>query len=676
MVRSVSTALRFLPALLLGLAASGAPAAAAELTCAAVPNLIRTLLSHHIRTRELGDAVKTKAIDSYLARLDPSKTLFLESEAAALRGQLAPVFDELGKSDCSRLEAVKQVVVGRFQATEDSVRTFVTREDYAVDPEVTLVLDPELRGRPRTEEEREATNRSFVHFQVSNYLSAGIELPEAKQRLVHRYELMTRRAKEQTPEDVYGAFLDAFASSLDPHTNYFSRDALEDFQIGVSLSLEGIGVALSSQDGYSVVEKVIPGGATDRAGVLKENDKIIAVAQQGEPPVDIIDMALRDVVRLIRGKRGTEVTLTVLRQEDETSRFQVTIVRDQIDLEEQAAKLRFEERKVGDTAVKLAVLDLPSFYGDKDPTKRQCAADVARLLQQARREKADGLVLDLSRNGGGILDFAVRISGFFLKDGGVVAVQDAKAETQVLDDPDEGILWDGPLVVLTSRLSASGSEIVAGALRDYQRALIVGDDHTFGKGTVQSIINLPPGLGALKVTTALFFRPGGESTQHDGVDAHIVIPSPYATESFGERTQPYSLAGSTIDGFLPAATRGADDGPGFATVSDELVAVLSSRSQTRVGGSEDFARIRDQIEKAKANEGRVRLSEILKEREANGTPGTDVEGAAPEAKASDTEPTPQLREAVDILADYVAWTRAPASLTTAQTAPDATPLPQ
>ena len=326
--------------------------------------------------------------------------------------------------------------------------------------------------------------------------------------MIQRYERRLKQLIDVPPAEINATFLDSFAASLDPHSNYLSADVLEDFKISMTLSLEGIGVALAERDGYAVAERIIPGGAADRQKGLKPKDKIIAVSQADGKPVDIIDMPLRDAVALIRGKKGTKVGLTVLRQGEKTERFQVEIMRDTIDLEDQAAKLHFETREVDGKPLKLAVLDLPSFYGDADPTNRQCTDDVAKLLAQVKQEKADGLLLDLSRNGGGLLQHAVEISGFFVRKGEVVAIENGHGQKQVLRDPDGSILYAGPMVVLISRASASAAEIVAGALKDYQRAVIVGDDHTFGKGTVQTVSTLPPGEGALKITTGLFFRPG------------------------------------------------------------------------------------------------------------------------------------------------------------------------
>lgn len=378
-------------------------------------------------------------------------------------------------------------------------------------------------------------------------------------------------------------------------------------------------------------------------------------------------MALRDVVRLIRGRKGTKVHLTVLRQAETTERFQVAIVRDKIDLEQQAAKLRIETVPAGGRELKLGVLELPSFYGDRDPTKRQGSRDVARLLREAKREKLDGLVLDLSRNGGGLLEDAVTISGFFIRQGGVVAIRSAGEQERVLDDPQDDVLYDGPLVVLTSRVSASASEILAGAMKDYHRAVVVGDDHTFGKGTVQSVFPLRPGLGALKVTTALFYRPGGVSTQHAGVPADVVIPSLFNTDTFGERNHPHSLRADAIDPFVGPGANGSQAGEHWEPVTDDVLAEIARRSRSRITTDEFFQEVESQLAEQEADDGLVKLSELIAEREESrtartdatgvGSVGSDTAGVAVEAEA-DGEPeddrvSPQAEEALRILADLV-----------------------
>jgi carboxyl-terminal processing protease len=423
--------------------------------------------------------------------------------------------------------------------------------------------------------------------------------------------------------------------------------------------------------------------------VLRPKDKIIGVAQEGEKFVDIIDMPLRDAVSLIRGKAGTKVGLTILRQGEKTEKFNIEIVRAKIDLTEQAAKLHFEEHEVDDETYKLAILELPSFYGhsdpskrqctddvaellrqvreaqynlailklpsfygDSDPSKRQCTDDVARLLRQVREAEADGLLLDLSRNGGGLLQHAVTISGFFIRKGEVVGIEDGRGRRQILADRDDGILYSGPMVVHTSRVSASASEILAGALKDYGRAVIVGDDHTFGKGTVQTVSQLPTNDSALKITTALFFRPGGRSTQHSGVDADVVLPSALSSDDYGEKSQRYSLPPQETTPFLGDDANTTAAALRWDPVQGDLVTLLAERSRSRVASSEEFEEIRERLAEAEESQGVVRVDELMKRREEEATGADEVKD--PGAEEDQEPPTPQLEEAIRILSDLVA----------------------
>jgi carboxyl-terminal processing protease len=367
--------------------------------------------------------------------------------------------------------------------------------------------------------------------------------------------------------------------------------------------------------------------------------------------VDIIDMPLREAVALIRGKAGSRVNLTILREGETTERFNVAIVRDKIDLEEQAASLRFEEREVDGRKLKLAVLDLPSFYGDSDPTQRQCTKDVERLLQRVDEEQAHGLLLDLSRNGGGLLQHAVTVSGFFLRSGAIVAIENSEGGRQIQRDHDRALLYAGPLVVLTSRVSASASEILAGALKDYRRAVVVGDDHTFGKGTVQTVSTLPPGEGALWITTQLFYRPGGLSTQHGGVASDVVIPSLLAGEDYGEKNQPYSIPAQETTPFLSETVNGDRPEAHWKPVDQAVLAELVRRSQARLERNPDFVELRRKLAERAKRPARVEVAEFLAEREEQ------LAGSEDSADAQSDPPRPELDEALLVLADLVALTR-------------------
>ena len=364
---------------------------------------------------------------------------------------------------------------------------------------------------------------------------------------------------------------------------------------------------------------------------------------------------------MIRGERGTTVKLTILRKTDTTERLEVSIIRDKVTIEDAAATLEIQEVEVEGKTRKLAIIDLPTFYGDPDPSKRQSGRDVRDLLRQAREKKVDGVLLDLSRNGGGKLDSSREIAGLFIREGGVVAVKNVFSEVQVLRDPADDIVYDGPLVILTSRITASASEIVAGALQDYGRAIIVGDDHTFGKGTVQSYVNQPGRLGALKVTTALFFRPGGASTQHAGVAADIVLPSLFATDDLGERYETYSLGSQKITPFLgkpgpvsrfPFGNSSSSNPDPWAPLSEDLMSALRDRSAARVSQNEEFTKINERLAKIAEQDDVVHLAELLEERkeaEAESDAETDSEDASsepnPEGKMDETgeklDPGPQ-----------------------------------
>ncbi len=613
-----------------------------ELTCGRSWDLVKSLLNRHISFRDLNPQLRERAVESYIEAIDPSKTLYLTDEVSKLRLRLRGVFFGMQNGECELLEEIQVDLIGRYKAMEDHVREFVSDDAYALDTDVRLILDSDKRGHPADAEDRDRLVERLVHFQMSNYLSGDMELDKAKEKLIHRYELMTKRVEELQPRDVYGGFLNAFASALDPHSTYYPPEAVEDFNIQMSLSLDGIGVALSSKDGFAVVERIIPGGATDKANALEPGDEIIAVAQENEDPVDIIDMSLRDVVSIIRGERGTTVRITFLRKSDTTERLEVAIVRDKVTIADSAASVEFEEVEIGGETRKLAILDLPTFYGDSDPRKRQSGRDVRDLLRQVRDEKADGLLLDLSRNGGGKLESSVEIAGLFIREGGIVAVKNVFAEVQVLSDQDEDIVYDGPLVILTSRLTASASEIVAGAMKDYGRAVIVGDDHTFGKGTVQSFINQPGRLGAIKVTTALFFRPGGASTQHSGVAADVVMPSIFATEDLGERYQPYSLTSQTIPPFLekPVVTASqSTTGADWSALDDELIFELKRRSAIRVEENEDFTKITELLAKQAARGDVIQLAELIREREEAEDEASEAEAESKKsgAESADTD---------------------------------------
>jgi carboxyl-terminal processing protease len=379
------------------------------------------------------------------------------------------------------------------------------------------------------------------------------EAQEIVETLSHRYRRVLHYYVDWNNDDVLQAYLTALAHVYDPHSDYFGHAQLDQFSISMNLSLFGIGAELtSSEDGYCTIRRLLPGPA-EKSGKIKVNDRIIKVAQSNQPPVDVVDMNLNKAVQLIRGPKGTEVTLTLIPAgADAGATKTVSLVRDEITIEDQEAKAKIIELPNGSAEpTRLGVINLPSFYTPFDVTKtrgkaeqpRSTTADVATLLTKLKQENVSGVILDLRQNGGGSLEEAIKLTGLFIKEGPVVQVRSSPTPSnpegpiEEQSDRDPSVLYEGPLIVLTSRLSASASEILAGALQDYGRALIVGDAHTHGKGTVQQVVPLQPTMvnsgiagitndpGALKVTIKKFYRASGASTQKEGVVPDIVLPS-------------------------------------------------------------------------------------------------------------------------------------------------------
>ena len=634
--------------ILAGLVALGTLTLAAletpQLSCHALPPLLRSMQEVHYARNEVSNLAVPRSVDQFIKALDPLKLVFLQKEVDSLKRELPRVFKTMRDGDCGLLEKAAAIVIQRAEEDERIVKALLD-EDYVLDESVELPANDDKRQYAATEAERAAGVRKMVHFQVSGYLLAKTKLAVAKKRVIHRYELVTKRAKERrSPVRLPEVYAEAFASSLDPHSSFLSAETLADFQIHMRLSLEGIGALLQSEDGFTMVQSLVPGGQADKEGTLRPKDKIIAVAQEGQDPVQVIDMDLRDVVKMIRGKKGTKVSLTVMR--DGQGTFDVVIVRDKIDVKDQAAKITYETSKKGAKKQTIGVLELPSFYGGEGG--RSSYKDVKQLLREAKARKVDALVLDLSKNGGGLLDEAVRISGLFLRAGAIVATRSFAGDVKVLSDDDEQTVYSGPLVVLVSRASASASEILAGALKDYGRAVVVGGEHTFGKGTVQQLSNLPGGLGAVKITMGMFFLPAGASTQQNGVRSDVVVPSVFDGLDFAEKELDYSLPSESTPPFLSKTANDPQPSHHWQPVSSGDIASLVRRSKERVAKDKVMQAIIKEVKEKKAQAGPVRLSDLRKEAKKNKAADDEAAKAEFERKIQALS-----NEAVNIAVDLV-----------------------
>lgn len=613
-------------------------------------------LSQHVLYEKMDDALQTKVIDQYIKKLDPTKIYLLQSDVQKIKTGMAKVFDRLKEKDCSSLDEAQKILVERVKERAAFAKSMLGK-DYKFDNKVELVFDPEKKAYPATADEANDFLRRYVHFQISNYLATDMKLDEAKTNVIKNWDRTVKRTLETKQDDVYASYLDAFARGLDPHSSFFSKDVLEDFEIQMSLSLEGIGATLSSQEGFTVVEALVPGGSAARSGQMQPQDKIIAVGQGEKGALEnVVEMDLRDVVRKIRGEKGSKVRLTILRKQGEgKKRFDVTLVRDKIKLEDEAASILYIDKDVAGVKKKIGVINFPSFYADSRRGGRSSAADLKKLIAEAKTKKVEGLILDLSNNGGGSLEDAVKIAGLFFQTGSVVkqTTRDQSKGEINYKDSDPQVDWAGPLVVLTSRISASASEIVAGTLQDYKRAVIVGNDHTFGKGSVQQVVPIPQNLGALKVTVGMFFVPGGYSTQHRGVPSDIQIPGPYVTDDIGEKYLDYSLPEKKLDSFLSQDAYVKDGTGAWLTINPDWIKTLAEKSKVRVDKDPEFKKIQEELAKTIAKGKTIKLSEAVKEKDKK-EKAKAAKTASKAEKDKEYLKRADLVEAGNVLADLMA----------------------
>jgi carboxyl-terminal processing protease len=513
----------------------------ANITLVTAGFLEHSQLAHHPLDPELAG----KFLDRYLDDLDGSRSLLLQSdiaEFAAYRSNLAEAIHKDG--DTSAAHAIFARLLKRLSQRTAYVTDLLRTEKLDFTRHDVYTFDRENTERPSDLPAAQNIWRQQIRAEYLQEKLAGKSPAEIVRTISRRkaHQLATMNALRGS--EVLEMYLNALAHVYDPHTDYLGHEQMESLTIAMNLSLFGIGAALKSEDGYCKIHELLPGGPALRSGQLKPGDRILSVAQANEEPVDVTNMPISHTVDLIRGSKGTTVKLTILPASAAEGSLAktVSLVRDEIKLEDQQAKARIMDMPTekGRT-LRLGVIDLPSFYaemsGRTGTAPRSATADVARLLTKLKKEHVRGVILDLRGNGGGSLEEAIGLTGLFIRQGPVVQIRGLNGGVEVGSDKDSSVQYDGPLVVLTSRFSASASEILTGALQDYGRAVVVGDSSTFGKGTVQSILSLGTVMdqtgfshaydpGALKVTISKFYRPDGASTQLRGVASDIVLPSP------------------------------------------------------------------------------------------------------------------------------------------------------
>jgi carboxyl-terminal processing protease len=590
-----------------------------------IRNVFAYVDRYHLSKHALDDEISERAFDQFLKALDPLKLYFLQSDIVAFRANRDRLDDLAKVGDMSFAIEVFKTFLKRVDERVAMAQNLIDEDhDFTIDEK--LIIDRDELSFPATAAEARDRMRRQIKYQLlvlegekiraekdeqagrtksaaANVLN-GDPNEDPRERLHRRYRTILKRWHQTDADELLELYVTSLTSSFDPHTSYMSYDTLENFRIVMSLNLDGIGAQLTSEDGYTKLTSIVPGGAADKDGRLKPGDRIVSVGQGEEGSmVDVVDMKLDDVVQLIRGTAGTVVRLGVMPAgggELET----LDITRAKITLDDSAARseiIEFGQKPSGE-AFKFGYIDLPSFYmdmqaaRDNSTTFRSTTRDVSKILSDFRANKVDAVILDLSRNGGGSLTEAINLTGLFIDRGPVVQVKDSNGQVQKYDDEASGVAWSGPLVIMDSKESASASEILAGAIQDYKRGIIVGDPSTHGKGTVQSLVDLGERIlgeaasgemGALKITIQQFYLPDGKSTQRQGVMSDVILPALTASFDNSEADLDYALPNDQV-----RAAFHTD----YKMVDPAILATLRSKSAQRVQNSEGFGRLLKRIE--------------------------------------------------------------------------------
>lgn len=651
------------------------------------------LSSEHMSKHPLDNEISERCLERFLKMLDPWKLYFTQADVDTLMRDKDELDDRVrqGKVDFAfgAFKTFLQRVDQRVKLVDELL---AANQDFTVDEDITI--DPDVTQYAKSDAETRDLWRKRIKYELLSLKAdaAGkksadanldpkkprAEKPESakppvdpKEKLTKRYHSLAKRMHQIDNAELLEMFLTALTTAYDPHTSYMSPRTLENFEIDMKLQLDGIGAALSSDDGYTVVNKIVPGGAADKDGRLKPEDKVVGVGQNASGDiVDVVDVKLSDVVQLIRGKKGTVVRLQVQPEGSaETKIYDIT--RAEIKLTDSEARGQVIEQEKNGQTYRIGVIDLPSFYMDMEgarlgvPDFKSTTRDVHKLLDEFKAKGVDAVILDLRKNGGGSLTEAISLTGLFVDEGPIVQVKDADGRVQHYDDLEPGAAWDGPLVVLTSKFSASASEIFAGAIQDYGRGLIVGDPTTHGKGTVQSLLDLSrklfrvipnaPQLGALKITMQQFYRPNGDSTQNRGVLADVGLPSITSQLPVGEADMDYALPFDRVEA---APLRK------LAMVDRQIVDQLNKNSVARRTGNPDFDKIKKRIDRYQEQKNRksVTLNEqkFLAEREelnAEGEEERQIEELTDPKKPIFDVKNYYNREALAIALDYLQLSR-------------------
>jgi carboxyl-terminal processing protease len=701
------------PVALLARADSGTNAVAgATAEQATTSKLVYGLLSNSryaYRPVALDDALSTDILKRYLESLDGNKMFFTAQDIAGFDQYKTTLDDDIKAGDSAPAQAIFALYLKRVDERAAYARALLKQDIFHFDGSDRWYYDRE-KSPWATSQELDGLWKQSVRNDWLRLKLAGKQPDEIRKTLDKRYANLANTADDLNGEDAFQSFLNAYTNAIDPHTDYFNPRAAERFNQAMSLSLEGIGAVLQKQDDVVVVREIVPGGPAAMSKVLQPGDRIVGVGQgKGGPMEDVVGWRIDDVVEKIKGPKGTQVRLDIIPPQAglDSKPNLLTLTRARIRLEEQAAKSKLIDLPAanGEPARRIGVIDLPAFYQDFERRRDEngdyasATRDVKKLLAQFKAQGVDGVIVDLRNNGGGSLDEAVNLTGLFIDRGPVVQVRESSGRVSVDGDDNAGVAWDGPLAVLVNRGSASASEIFAGAIKDYGRGLIIGEN-TFGKGTVQNMVDLDrwpandgSQYGQVKLTIAQFFLPGGSSTQNKGVAPDIAFPVSVDASEFGESTYDNALPWTRIaaaphvrygnfGAILPKLeqmheARVAQD-PEFRWWEEDVAKFRADQAKKYISLNETERRKeRDEAEavQKRRQEERVKLDLSLDPVAADAIDDglqageRDVVKDAAREKAAENRPDPLLRESAAILGDAMGLLVANKALT-AQVLPE------
>jgi carboxyl-terminal processing protease len=636
-----------------------------------VDSVIKLIEEAHFTRRKLDNEISTRMHKMFVEQWDPRKLFFLESDIAEFAAYENKHIQMLMANNLSFPVLVYERFLERVVERNEWAQKLADEKfDFAKDD--TVILDNRSTKYAKTADEAKARWRSWIKYELEGMIVDGVKEDEARSRIQKRYRSLVRITKQFDKDELLERYLTAMTGSFDPHSSYMSPRTMEEFDIAMRLQLQGIGALLASEDGKTIVKEVIAGGAADQDKRIKIGDQITGVGEgdNGEL-IDVVEMSLNNVVRLIRGEAGTRVKLEIVPAKSE-QRMVYVLTRKKIELTERGAKGEIIEVPAAGSNPKMqvGVIKLPSFYGGSGAPHTGATADVHRILDDFKKKGVDAVVVDLRNNGGGLLLEAIGLASLFVDDGPIVQVKDFKGAVRQHNDDFPGVAYDGPLVVLINRLSASASEIFAGVIKDYKRGLIVGDSSTFGKGTVAQVLDLsrmmqtdPPvgdgKYGALKITLQAFYRVNGESTQKRGVASDVVLPSPTDNEEFSEAKLDHVL---DLDKIASSKFASAN------LVTPEIAQKVRTESEERRGKSEEFgklekrvARLRELIARKSVTFNEAKLKQLKAERKelAEFDLGDDTAKTDPEEKTAPKRfgETVYEREVLGITADLSRLTK-------------------